>query len=514
MARKVSNKSNVIKILPCPIFKMWFDWQHGLMGFLMAHARDQIKIADGRITLYKRDDVKDNIWHIRIKMPSKKTYVRRTTGETDFEKATQKAFEILGELNEREKNNLPLSKRTFNDICSSYLRGIENDLKNNRILQSRYRFITGTIRLYFNPYFGSKDIGNIRKIDIINYRRWRMNYWIDGPGAKDKISISEPPSNMFFDTRPNQDLKFTSKKKPGSPKIPASGTMALEWTIFRAIMIHGVEHGTVNPNNIAMLTHDKVITNKRPIFTNLDYRTLYLFMRKWIKEDVSPRQKEIRSLLRDYILIMANSGLRNGEARYLRWADVSVFKKDGFEWVTLNVRGKTGQRIVVCQPNTMRYFNRIKKRKINTEDNDYVFCYSDGKPIDKLIGYELLLKNAGVLYDAFGQKRTIYSLRHSYATFRIQNGTNIYWLKKNMGTSIEMIEKHYGQTTVLQAIEFETGFRNKKKLNPNNQLKTIPDSKILAQPISHNEYFVDLADILPTGFIDTAPLINDIDDDE
>ena len=63
--------------------------------------------------------------------------------------------------------------------------------------------------------------------------------------------------------------------------------------------------------------------------------------------------------------------------------------------------------------------------------------------------------------DSIGRERTIYSLRHTYATFRLENGTNVYWLKQNMGTSVQMIERHYGQTKVLAGIEFETARRRK-----------------------------------------------------
>ena len=36
----------------------------------MAHAKDQVSIADGQITLYRRDDVRDALWQCRIKMKS------------------------------------------------------------------------------------------------------------------------------------------------------------------------------------------------------------------------------------------------------------------------------------------------------------------------------------------------------------------------------------------------------------------------------------------------------------
>ena len=48
--------------------------------------------------------------------------------------------------------------------------------------------------------------------------------------------------------------------------------------------------------------------------------------------------------------------------------------------------------------------------------------------------------------DKQGKKRTIYSLRHTYATFRLENNVDIYHLARQMGTSSQMIMNHYGQT--------------------------------------------------------------------
>ena len=73
---------------------------------------------------------------------------------------------------------------------------------------------------------------------------------------------------------------------------------------------------------------------------------------------------------------------------------------------------------------------------------------------------------AGLLKDSIGRERTIYSLRYTYATFRLENGTNVYWLKQYMGTSVQMIERHYGQTKVLAGIEFETARRRNHPAPP------------------------------------------------
>ena len=43
-----------------------------------------------------------------------------------------------------------------------------------------------------------------------------------------------------------------------------------------------------------------------------------------------------------------------------------------------------------------------------------------------------------------GQNRTLYSLRHTYATFALTlSRIDIHLLAKQMGTSIAMIERHY-----------------------------------------------------------------------
>ena len=73
----------------------------------MAHADNQVKIADGRITLYQRDDVKDGQWQCRMSVKGHKGYVRRSTGETDLDKAKERSLQILGELHQRMVQNLP-----------------------------------------------------------------------------------------------------------------------------------------------------------------------------------------------------------------------------------------------------------------------------------------------------------------------------------------------------------------------------------------------------------------------
>ena len=394
--------------------------------------RAKVVIADGCIRLYRRDDTREPTWHAHLRLPGTEKGINRSTNERDLERAKHAALKMLGELSQRRAQNLPMRSMTFGEVAAVYLREADRLYHEGRKSLGRYEIIRGTLRRYLLPYFSAKDIMSIHRKDLMEYRAWRQNYWTSGPGSDHA-------------NRRNRQ--------------PTQGTLKQEWTVLRGVFDQAIKMSLVSTIILDALKHEPARINKRPGFTSEEFDQLCAFMEGWIAASDNARVKRDRLLLRDYVLIMANSGMRKGEARYLRWRDVGSYTNQHGEWVTLNVSGKTGERLVVCQPGTEYYFNRLRKREYFIDPDDLVFCHKDGKPIANYIGYFGMLKAAGLLLDARGQKRSVYSLRHTYATLRLENGANIYWLKQNMGTSVAMIERHYGQTRVLVGIEHETALR-------------------------------------------------------
>jgi integrase len=84
-----------------------------------------------------------------------------------------------------------------------------------------------------------------------------------------------------------------------------------------------------------------------------------------------------------------------------------------------------------------------------------VFTTITGSPAitlySSLIG--TLLEASGLQIGPEGTPRTTYSFRHTYATFRLSEGVDVYILAQQMGTSVQMIEDHYGHVNSVKNAE-------------------------------------------------------------
>jgi integrase len=108
----------------------------------------------------------------------------------------------------------------------------------------------------------------------------------------------------------------------------------------------------------------------------------------------------------------------------LRWRDLQYDEdRSGSPIAVLSVRGKTGEREVIARNFAVKdYFERIRAMREAETDrklkaDEFVFCNREGKTIGSFKkGFQNLISAAGVERDSQGLRRTIYSLRHTYAT--------------------------------------------------------------------------------------------------
>ena len=163
-----------------------------------------------------------------------------------------------------------------------------------------------------------------------------------------------------------------------------------------------------------------------------------------------------RTIAYNFVLVMTNTGMRPSEAKNLRWRDVAVkTDKQGRKFVILSVRGKGKFRQLVAASNVADYLERIRAIGKATGEDDFVFTNIEGKPTFTLYHnvLETLLTDSGLLHSSSGSRRSTYCFRHTYATFRLTEGVDVYFLAKQMGTSVKMIEDHYGHITPVKSAE-------------------------------------------------------------
>jgi integrase len=165
------------------------------------------------------------------------------------------------------------------------------------------------------------------------------------------------------------------------------------------------------------------------------------------------RLTRYREMLQAYVMFMAGTGLRPGEARHLRWCDIKYDQGDDYQEIlevfvhaTHSKVKKTRTAIGVELAASAISKLHVSRRERNdyADDSHYIWCDTDGTVInDFREGFNNLIKAAGVETDSMGKKLAIYSLRHHYISSRIDNNVDKYELAKNTGTSLEMIQRFY-----------------------------------------------------------------------
>lgn len=228
-------------------------------------------------------------------------------------------------------------------------------------------------------------------------------------------------------------------KKTGEPKRPARSTLHHEIVTLRHVLKTANRHGWLSflPDLSAPYKSSGKISH-RAWFSPSEYKQLYEATRERAKNPKNPRWRKACEQLHDYVLFMANTGLRPDEAGRLQFRDVAIVTDEatGERILEIEVRGKHGVGYCKSMTGAVMPIERMRKRN-NGQPTDVIF----GKTQREL--FNTILDELDMKFDRDGNRRTAYSLRHTYVCMRLMEGADIYQIAKNCRTSVEMIEKFY-----------------------------------------------------------------------
>ncbi len=368
--------------------------------------------------LYKRTNTRK--WQARFKVS---TYWKRiTTKCLDLDDAKDVALEQYMEHLFKHKHCIPSVSIRLADIARLSMAEMRRQLEacEGWKIYSAYIAVTEN---YLNPFFGKYNIANINYQQVKAYEEWRKEKF-DRELKASTVNTHIAAPNRVFDE-----------------------------AIVREYM---------QKTQVPVLTNNGRASMRRADFNRSEYVQMLKAFRNWVGQTRMQKSLQMRELLKDYVRFLANTGIRHGtEAENVHWKHIDVFEENKIKYLAVWVGGKTGQREVIAKASTITCLKHIHNRCTDINHLTFeellakrldlpVFRLADGTVTKYLCQtFKKFLEDIGLLVDTkTGQERTLYCLRHTYATFQlVNNNVDMHTLAKQMGTSIQMLEKHYSHLT-------------------------------------------------------------------
>ena len=347
-------------------------------------------LKGGALHLYKREN--SSHWQSSTYLAGKNRRV--STREESLERAKDFAEDWYLRLKDSSRRGEINNEKTFRHAADQFLREYEiitEGQRNPQYVQAHGR----RLRMYLLPFFGKHGLSQVTADQLQEYRIHRKEQATANGG-----------------------------------KQAAHSTLHQEIVTLRQVLKTATRHGWLQ--HLPYLAEPYKMSGKishRAWFSPEEYKKLYEATRRRARNPKKKRYAWESEQLHDYVLFMANTGLRPDEAARLEYRDVKIVKDDatGETILEIEVRGTNGAVVP---------FQRLMKRN-KPQETDRIFPKTHRELFNAILDEEKLK------FDREGNRRTAYSLRHTYVCLRLMEGADIYQIAKNCRTSVEMIEKYY-----------------------------------------------------------------------
>ncbi|MGE0022063.1 MAG: tyrosine-type recombinase/integrase [Hyphomicrobium sp.] len=433
----------------------------------MAFITDKQELKPGLI-IFRRADVDHRNYYCRIKLPKADRYKTYSLKTSDTHAARERAFDHDADVRFRLKHDVPVFNRPFRDVAKEYLASQEARAKRGEISAARPKKLKAVIESALEAYVGSTQVHLIGDELWGGYPAWRRE---NGAGRNKRNGVREVTAavaeqlaarNAAAQTKALHsrgiyrgkllESKSSAVLESRTVAFISDATIRFEMSIFAAVMNFAIKKRYV-PASQRFEERPKLKTMRRDEFTLEEYRKLHVVGRAWVKASSKPSSLWYRTVAYNMILIACNTGMRPSELKNLRWRDIMPAKdREGREIVVLFVQGKGKSRKLVAPKSVGEFLDRIRAISRATAPDDRVFTTTTGEPAKSLYKrlIEDVLTEAALREGAHGVPRSTYCFRHTYATFRLQEGVDVYFLAEQMGTSVKMIEDHYGHVNTIK----------------------------------------------------------------
>ena len=316
----------------------------------------------------------------------------------------RKKEEIKRKLDEENRIKKQQEQVSFNEIFSKYI-----ELAKKEKTERSYRTEEGLFKKWISPAIGNAPMKSV------------------SPFALEKLKDKMRKANLS----------------------PRSISYAL--AVIRQVFNYAKRFGLYNGDNPTAKVKKPTEDNRRDRFLTQEEAEILL-----------QKLKESSLTVHDMALLSLHCGLRKGEITNLTWNDVDF--DNGFLFIKDAKNGKNRKAIMTEDVKSM-----LKERS-KVSVNNFVFTTAKGEPITDISKtfprvVETLGFNKGISDKR--QQVVFHTLRHTYASWLVMSGVDLYTVQRLMGHStIAMTERysHLAPDYLKKAVKtFETNLNNKKK---------------------------------------------------
>jgi integrase len=382
---------------------------------------EPIKLLDGLVTLYRRPN--SSQWQCRFKL-STGAWHSASTGSDQVAEATTQAIAIYETVKVKLASDLVIKTKTFRQLATQELAAAARVVQVNPNKRTHVDYINIYTK-YLIPFFGNYQVNDITQELVDDYVAWRISQMGKNPKT------------------------YNQRRHAG---------------LYKRVIERARDQGLIHRNRtIPLLEVNADRAEIRPAFNQQEVNYLLEYMRDWERFGRNQRSNHMRRLCRVYVEFLLGTGIRQGtESMLIRWKALQWHWIGEQRYLRIWVSGKTGPRYLIARHFVIEALERLIAWQALPYDNleavieakldRKVFVFPEGDAPHSLDDvFERLMVESNLLKDATGKNRTLYSLRHTYATFALAEGIDIHTLARQMGTSTLMIEKHYSKLTPMMA---------------------------------------------------------------
>jgi integrase len=400
-------------------------------------ADETVVLKKNAIRLVRRAD--SERWQAHYKVAGLSGWIRKATGESDLEKATEIAEDFWSEAKVLAKKGYPVVSKKFKAVAEVVLKNLEIKVAADKTKRGSNNDYISALNNYLIPFFGPYNIDCITQRVFVDFCEWR------------RLLVGRELSH--------------------SAQLNHNAAMSL-------VLDYGVERGYLTTMQKPVLKNMGEVGSRRPDFSQKEVETIVAHLPVWVLKARKGASRHLRELLAVYVPFAAATGMRTGtEMNGLEWRHIEIREigenKEPVLYAHIQ-KGKTVKKNklmgAVLHRSCWLYLEKLRAMSPEFDGKTLeevlaerhplqVFRMRDGKQPNQLTKQfkNLLVELDLLTCPITGEERTLYSLRHYAITQLVAKGVTAEQMQQQVRTSAPMISKHYNHMQPMQNAETFSG---------------------------------------------------------